>query len=88
MSSSTSVKLDPTRKAKIAALAKKRGVTPHALMVQAIEEYVEREERRLRLQNEVIAQWKESQLTGEPMPREKLDEWLSILAARKAPLQA
>ena len=42
----TSIKLDTDLKSRVAALAEARQRKPHWIMIEAIREYVEREEKR------------------------------------------
>jgi predicted transcriptional regulator len=50
-------------------------------MREAIEQYVEREERREQLRHDAAAAWTEYQATGQHVTREEADAWLSRLEA-------
>lgn len=60
----TSLKLPPPLKARVATAAKVAGKSPHAFMVEAIEQQVAQAERRQRLIDEALAAEKEALDTG------------------------
>lgn len=60
-----SLKLSPELKARVAAISKKCGVSPHAFMIDAIVQQAERSERRQRFLAEALAAEKELMETGE-----------------------
>lgn len=80
-SSTTTVKLDPGIKARVQRLAETRRRSPHWLMREAIQEYVEREERRERFRQEALAAWAEYQATGLHVTADEADAWLARLEA-------
>jgi predicted transcriptional regulator len=77
----TSLKLDVEIKARLQRLADARQRSAHWLMREAIEQYVEREERRERLRQDALAAWKEYQETGRHVTGDEADAWLSRLEA-------
>ena len=76
-----SVKLDPDIRARIEELARNRRRTPHWLMREAIEEYLDREEKRENLRREALAAWEKFQDDGLHLTAEEADAWLAGLAA-------
>jgi predicted transcriptional regulator len=72
----TSVKLDAELTDRLKRLAGRRQRTPHALMREAIREYVEREEARERFKEEALASWTAFQETGRHLSGEELRDWL------------
>jgi predicted transcriptional regulator len=81
--STTSLKLDNTIKHRVQQLASARRRSPHWLMREAIEEYVEREEKREKLRQDALAAWDHYQATGLHVTFEEADTWLSKLEAGK-----
>jgi predicted transcriptional regulator len=77
----TSLKLDAATKASLKKLAEARRRSAHWLMRDAIEQYVEREERRERLRQDALAAWADYQATGLHVTFEEADAWLARLAA-------
>jgi predicted transcriptional regulator len=76
-----SVKLPQALHARVSKLAAIRNRTPHALMLQAIEKYVTREEKREAWRQEGLAAWDEYQQTGLHLTNAEVKEWLLQLAA-------
>lgn len=76
-----SVKMPPALHARVASLAETRQKSTHALMLKAIENYVEREEKREAWRQEGITAWEEYQRTGLHLTNAEVKEWLSQLAA-------
>jgi predicted transcriptional regulator len=73
----TSVKLDEELTDRLKRLAGRRQRTPHALMREAIREYVEREEARESFKEEALASWTAFQETGRHLSGDELRDWLS-----------
>ena len=78
-----SVKLDPDTRARIEHLAESRRRTTHWMMREAIQQYVEREERREVFRQDGIRAWKEYQATGLHATLEEADAWLGKLEEGK-----
>ena len=76
-----SVRLPSALHERVVGLAEIRQRTPHALMLQAIESFVSREEQREAFRQEGIAAWEEYQRTGLHLTNAEVKEWLSQLAA-------
>jgi len=77
----TSLKLDAETKARLQKLAQARRRSSHWLMREAIEQYVEREERREQFRQDALAAWAEYQATGLHVTAEEADAWLARLEA-------
>ena len=81
MSSTTlGIKVDEATRSRLKALAEMKDRTPHWLMRQAIEQYLEREERAERERREDAERWDRYVLTGEAVPHEAVRAWLGGLA--------
>jgi predicted transcriptional regulator len=81
--STTSVKLDSQIKERVRRLASARRRSPHWVMREAIEEYVEREEKREQFRQDALAAWAHYQTTGLHVTAEEADAWLARLEAGK-----
>jgi predicted transcriptional regulator len=81
--STTSLKLDPKTKDRVQRLAAARRRTPHWVMREAIEQYVEREEKREQFRQDALAAWNHYQTTGLHATAEEADVWLAKLEAGK-----
>lgn len=81
--STTSLKLDVEVKQRVQRLAVARRRSPHWLMLEAIEEYVEREEKREQFRQDALAAWAHYQATGLHVSAEDADTWLAKLEAGK-----
>jgi predicted transcriptional regulator len=81
--STTSLKLDVEIRERVRRLASARRRSPHWLMREAIEEYVEREEKRQQFRQDALAAWAHYQSTGLHAEAEEADAWLAKLEAGK-----
>ena len=81
--STTSLKLDIKTKKRVQRLASARRRSAHWLMREAIEQYVEREEKRERFRQDALAAWSHYQTTGLHVTAEEADVWLAKLEAGK-----
>jgi predicted transcriptional regulator len=72
----TSVKLDDQLKARIQQLARARDRTPHFLMREAIERFVDQEEARDSFAREAEDAWRDYQETGLHVTGDELFAWL------------
>ncbi len=79
--STTSLKLDLKVKKRIQRLASSRRRSPHWIMREAIEQYVEREEKREQLRQDALAARTNFQTTGLHVTAEEADAWLAKLEA-------
>jgi len=64
-------------------LASARRRSLHWVMREAVEQYVEREEKRERLRQDALAAWAEYQTTGLHVTARDADAWLAKLEAGK-----
>ncbi len=74
-----SVKLDPEIKARIDLLAQARQRSAHWIMREAIQQYVEREEKQEAYRQAGMNAWNEYQTTGQHVTMEEADDWLEKL---------
>jgi predicted transcriptional regulator len=81
--SATSLKLDGNTKKRVQRLALSRRRSAHWLMCEAIEQYVEREEKREQLRRDALAAWTHYQTTGLHLTADEADAWLAKLEADK-----
>ena len=73
------IKIDPDIKERVKRLADARQRTPHWLMREAIQQYVEREERREAFRQDGVRAWNEYQTTGRHLTAKEADAWLAKL---------
>ena len=81
--SSTSVKLDTKTKKRVQRLAVLRRRSPHWVLREAVEQYVEREEKREQFRQDALAAWDHYQTTGKHVTAAEADKWLAKLEAGK-----
>lgn len=79
----TSLKLDTETKARVQRLAAVRRRTPHWILREAVEQYIEREEARERLRQDALTAWNHYQETGLHVVAAEADAWLAKLEAGK-----
>ena len=79
MAAPTSFKLDEDLKSRVQQLANARRRSAHWLVREAIEQYVEREEKRESFKQDALQAWKEYQETGLHLTHEEADAWLARL---------
>ncbi|MCB1051405.1 MAG: CopG family ribbon-helix-helix protein [Acidobacteria bacterium] len=72
----TSLKIDEELKGRVQSLAEKRRRTPHWIMLEAIQQYVEREEARERFKQEALVAWAAYQETGRHLTGQEVHDWL------------
>ncbi len=72
----TSIKIDETLKSRVQRLASVRRRSPHWIMREAIEQYVEREEARESFKQEALASWTAYQETGRHLTGQEVRDWL------------
>ena len=70
-------------KERVHQLASARRRSPHWVMREAVEQYVEREEKREQLRQDALAAWADYQTTGLHLTAEEADVWLAKLEAGK-----
>ena len=72
-----SVKLDSDIRDRIEQLAATRRRSAHWLMREAIQQYIEREEKREAFRQDTLKAWEEFQTTGLHATEEEVDTWLA-----------
>ncbi len=73
----TSIKIDDDLKHRVQHLAGQRQRSPHWLMREAIQQYVEREEARESFKQEAVASWAAYQETGLHLTGQEVRVWLN-----------
>ena len=79
----TSLKLDTAVKARVNRLATSLRRSPHWVMREAVEQYLEREEKREQLRLDALAAWNDYQTTGLHVTAAEADAWLAKLEKGK-----
>ena len=74
-----SVRMPPALHARVVSLAETRQRTPHALMLQAIESYINREEKREALRQDARAAHDEYMQTGLHLTNDEVRAWIDQL---------
>jgi predicted transcriptional regulator len=77
----TSLKLDDALKGRVQRLADLRRRSAHWIMREAIQQYVEREEKREALRQAALTAWEDYQATGLHLSADEADAWLAKLEA-------
>ena len=73
----TSLKIDDALKSRVQRLAAQRRRSAHWIMLEAIQQYVEREEARESFKQEALASWVAYQETGRHLTGQEVRTWLS-----------
>ena len=79
----TSVKLPPALKSRVAALAKKTGRSTHSLIVEAVERHTAAEERMQEFVTQALAADADIEAKGEVYRAEAVHAWLDRVATGK-----
>jgi predicted transcriptional regulator len=77
----TNLELDAEIENRLLRLAEAQRRSADTLVREAVEQYVEREERRQRLRHDALGAWTEYQGTGLHVTGDEVDAWLSRLEA-------
>lgn len=77
----TTIKIDADTKERMQRLAEARQRTPHWLILDAIRQYVDREEKREAFRQDCIRAWDDYQATGLHVTQDEADVWLGKLEA-------
>jgi predicted transcriptional regulator len=80
MAGTQGIKLDDSIRSRLIALGKLKQRTPHWLMRQAIERFLDEEERYECERQEDLERWERYQVTGRAVSHSKAANWLSELA--------
>lgn len=73
----TSLKIDDALKDRVKHLASQSRRSSHWIMLEAIRQYVEREEARESFKQEALASWAAYQETGRHLTGQEVRSWLS-----------
>ena len=73
----TSLKIDDALKSRVQHLAAQRRRSAHWIMLEAIQQYVEREEARESFKQEALASWATYQETGRHLTGQEVRTWLN-----------
>ena len=73
----TSIKLDDEMNLRIQRLAGAKQRSAHWIMLEAIEQYVQREEARESFKQEALASWAAYQETGRHLTGQEVRTWLN-----------
>jgi predicted transcriptional regulator len=77
----TTIKIDAVTKARIQQLADARQRTTHWMILDAVRQYVDHEEKREAFRQAGIQAWNDYQATGLHVAAEEADAWLAQLEA-------
>lgn len=80
MAQTTTIKIPPKLKARVAALAKKTGRSAHNLILEAIERHAEREEALEAFVKEALEAEADIDKTGEVYRAEDVHAWIDRMA--------
>ena len=80
----TTIKIDVDTKNRVKRLADARHRSSHWMILEAIRQYVGREEQRESMRQDALAAWNDYQATGLHVAHEEADNWLSKLEAGQA----
>jgi len=83
-SATTSLQLDAELKERIQRLATVHRCAPQSSLLEAIEQYVVREEQKEKFSQDTLEAWNEYQQTGLHVTAEEADAWLDRLASGEA----
>ncbi len=72
----TSLKIDDSLKSRVQQLANTRRRSAHWIMLEAIQQYVDREEARESFKSEALASWESYQETGRHLTGQEARDWL------------
>ena len=76
-----SLNLDEAVKDRLQKLADKRHRSPDVMVREAVEQYVDREERREQFRQDALAAWADYEATGLHATEAEADTWLARLEA-------
>ena len=77
----TTIKIDQTTKESLKSLAEARHRSSHWMILEAIRQYLDQEEKREAFRQDGIKAWNEFQATGLHVTFEEADTWLAKLEA-------
>lgn len=85
MATATTLKLPESLKARINSAAEEAGKSPHAFMIEALSEQIERDERRRDFLNAAVAAEQETIKTGITYDANEVHTYLRAKIAGKSP---
>ena len=77
----TTIKIDTETKERVKRLADARHRSSHWMMLEAIRQYVEREEKRESMRQDGLRAWSDYQANGLHVTHEEADAWMAKLEA-------
>ncbi|MCV3765745.1 CopG family ribbon-helix-helix protein [Rhizobium sp. TRM95796] len=77
----TSLKIDDDLKSRVQQLASQRQRSAHWIMLEAIKQYVDREEAHESFKQDALASWSAYQETGRHLTGQEVRTWLSTWGA-------
>lgn len=80
MAATTTIRLPPKLRARIASLARQTGRSAHSLIVEAVERHAHHEEQMRSLVKEALAADAEIDKTGEVYRADEVHAWMTRLA--------
>ncbi len=81
----TSIKIDDAMKRRVQHLADLRRRSAHWILLEAIQQYVEREELRESFRQEALASWSEFRETGRHLTAAETRQWLTTWGGDESP---
>ena len=75
-SRAVAIKIDQETRDRVERLANARQRTPHGMMTEAIQQYLDREEKREQFRQDSLDAWKECQTTGMHAEADELTAWV------------
>jgi predicted transcriptional regulator len=85
MAATTTIRLPPKLRARLATLAKQTGRSAHSLIVEAVERHADYEEQMRSLVKEALAADEDIEKTGEVYRAEDVHAWMERLARGESP---
>lgn len=79
--STTTIRLDDELKARVTAAAERAGKSPHAFLLDVIEQSVAQDEQRLSFREEAALRWKKVLRSGETVSWDEMRSYLTERAA-------
>ncbi|RKZ97204.1 MAG: CopG family transcriptional regulator [Gammaproteobacteria bacterium] len=73
----TSIKIDAETKQYIQTIADRKHRSPHWVMLEAIRDYIKRDEVKEQFTQEALASWKSYKETGQHLTGQEVQDWLN-----------
>ena len=73
----TSIKIDTETKQHIQLIADRKHRSPHGIMLEALQDYIKRDEVKEQFTQEALASWKSYKETGQHLTGQEVQNWLS-----------